>query len=229
MKYKIGVDVGGTFTDFLLVDEKGDAEIYKTLSTPKDLTIGFFNGMKEMADARSQSLADFLKQVEIIVHGTTVTTNAVLTNNGVKTGLLTTKGFRDALQMRRGMREVLYDNKYTAPEPLVPRYLRLPVEERVTLDGNILTPVNREDVVKGAQQFRDEKVQSVAVCLLHSYANTNNEKEVGEILRELLPDTYLTLSCELLPQIRFYDRVSTTVLNSYVGPILERYLTNLTK
>ena len=131
MEYKIGIDVGGTFTDFLLTTEEGSAEIYKVLSTPDDPSIGLMNGLEEMARAKRNSLEEFIKSVTTIVHGTTVTTNAVLTRRGAKTGLLTTKGLRDALEMRRGIREEQYNNRYTNVEPLVPRFLRYPVEERL--------------------------------------------------------------------------------------------------
>src|SRR4030042_1284368 len=136
MTYKIGIDVGGTFTDFLLTTETGESEVYKVLSTPADPSIGLLNGLSEMAEAHQQTLNDFIQQVTTIVHGTTVTTNAVLTRRGSKTALLTTKGVRDALEMRRGIREEQYNNRYTNVEPLVPRYLRYPVEERLDYQGD---------------------------------------------------------------------------------------------
>jgi N-methylhydantoinase A len=131
MIYKIGIDVGGTFTDFLLTSDEGHAEIYKVLSTPEDPSIGLMNGLAEMAQAKNLTLEEFIKKITTIVHGTTVTTNAVLTRKGAKTGLLTTKGLRDALEMRRGIREEQYNNRYTNVKPLVPRYLRFPIEERL--------------------------------------------------------------------------------------------------
>ena len=144
--YKIGIDVGGTFTDFLLVSDDGTSEIYKVLSTPDDPSIGFMNGIREMAEKRGLTVEEFIKDVSVIVHGTTVTTNAVLTLTGAKTGLITTKGVRDALQMRRGIREEQYNNRYTPPPPLVERYLRYPVDERVDYKGDVLRPLNEEDL-----------------------------------------------------------------------------------
>ncbi len=230
MAYKIGIDVGGTFTDFLLTSDDGTSEIYKVLSTPDDPSIGFMNGIKEMAEKRGLTVEEFIKDVSVIVHGTTVTTNAVLTLTGAKTGLLTTKGLRDALEMRRGIREEQYNNLYTPPPPLVERYLRYPVEERVDYKGDVLIPLNEDDVRKGLELFKKEGVESIAVCFMHSYANKSHEERVREIIKEVMgDDVYVTISSELLPQIRFYDRVSTTVLNSYVGPILDRYLRNLIK
>ena len=129
MKYRIGIDVGGTFTDFLLTDQEGNSNVYKTLSTPKDPTIGFFNGLTEMAQDRGMDLEQFIQQIELIVHGTTVGTNAALTYSGAKTALLTTKGFRDVLEMRQGLRPDAYNNQYISPKPFVPRNLRIGIEE----------------------------------------------------------------------------------------------------
>ncbi len=227
MTYKIGTDVGGTFTDFLLADNEGNFEVYKTLTTPEDPSIGVLKGLKEMADAKNLEIADFIKLVDIIVHGTTVTTNAALTGSGAKTGLLTTEGFRDALQMRRGIREKQYDNKYEAPPPLVPRELRCPVKERVSVSGERVEKLDRESLLKCLEMFKGENIEALAVCFLHAYNNSINENEAKPIIQELLPDVYLTLSSELLPQIRFYNRLSTTTLNSYVGPILKDYLLQL--
>ncbi|RLG35138.1 hydantoinase/oxoprolinase family protein [Methanosarcinales archaeon] len=228
MKFKIGVDVGGTFTDFLLMDEEGNSEIYKVLSTPEDPSIAVVNGFVEMAKARDMGFSSFLEKVKIIVHGTTVTTNAVLTGNVAKTGLLTTKGFRDALQMRRGIREELYNNRYLPPPPIVPRYLRIPVEERVDFAGKVVKEVNLSDVESGIEWFKEQEVEALAICFMHSYANSNNELMAEKIIRELVPEAYLSVSSKILPQVRFYDRVSTTVLNSAVGPVLKGYLSNLT-
>ncbi len=227
MKYKIGIDVGGTFTDFLLTSENATSEIYKVLSTPDDPSIGLMNGLSEMADAHEMPLKDFIKNVETIVHGTTVTTNAVLTRKGAKTGLLTTKGLRDALEMRRGIREEQYNNRYTNVEPLVPRYLRYPVEERLDYKGDVVTALSKSDVSEAIDLFKREGIEAIAVCFMNSFANGDHESIAAKIIKEQLPDVYLTVSSEFLPSIRFYDRISTTALNSYVGPILRSYLTSL--
>jgi len=224
---KIGIDVGGTFTDFLLIDNE-KSEIYKVPSTPDDPSIGLMNGLKEMAKAKDLSLENFIKGVETIVHGTTVTTNAVLTYTGAKTGLLTTKGLRDALEMRRGIREEQYNNKFTNVKPLVSRYLRYPIKERLDYKGNIITPLNESDISNSIKLFKKEKVEAIAICFMNSFANKNHEEIAADLIKDEFPDTYLTLSSNLLPSIRFYDRISTTVLNSYVGPILRKYLLSLT-
>ncbi|NIQ38634.1 MAG: hydantoinase/oxoprolinase family protein [Proteobacteria bacterium] len=227
MKYRIGIDVGGTFTDFLLMDEQGNSWTYKKPSTPRDPSIGVLEGLGAMAVDKELKLRDFIQDVGRIVHGTTVTTNAILTGKGAKTGLLTTKGQRDVLQMRRGIREELYNNRYQPPRPLVPRYLRCPVEERVDYRGEVVTPLQDGDVVEATEKFKRHGVQAVAVCFMHSYANDSHERRAAKIVSSHLPEVYLTISSEVLPQIRLYDRVSTTVSNSYVGPILRSYLNSL--
>ncbi len=227
MRYKIGIDVGGTFTDFLLARKDGKTEVYKVLSTPDDPSVGLMRGLEEMAKGQNTSLQAFIRDVDTIVHGTTVTTNAVLTYRGAKTGLLTTKGLRDALEMRRGIREEQFNNRYTNVEPLVPRYLRYPVEERIDYKGDVLTPLREQEIEDAVRQFTHEKVEAIAICFMNSFANRTHEEVAARILRERMPDAYLTVSSTLLPSIRFYDRISTTVLNSYVGPILRNYLTSL--
>jgi len=227
MRYKIGIDVGGTFTDFLLSREDGTAQAYKVLSTPEDPSIGLMKGLEEMARDRNRPLRKFIKEVDTLVHGTTVTTNAVLTYRGAKTGLLTTKGVRDALEMRRGIREEQYNNRYPNAKPLVPRYLRCPVEERLDPKGEVLTPLREEDVHDALQLFTEEGVEAIAICFMNSFANRAHEEMAARIVRGKMPNAYLTVSSTLLPSIRFYDRISTTVLNSYVGPILRNYLTSL--
>ncbi len=227
MIYKIGIDVGGTFTDFLLAFPDGTSKIYKVLSTPDDPSIGLLEGLSEMAGDLNISLEEFLGQIDTIVHGTTVTTNAVLTYNGAKTGLLTTGGLRDALEMRRGIREEQYNNRYTNVKPLVPRYLRRPVDERVDYRGEVVVPLKAESVEEAVRLFKDEGVDAVAICFMNSFANKEHEEKAAAIVSEQMPQSYLSVSSSLLPSIRFYDRVSTTVLNSYVGPVLRRYLQSL--
>lgn len=228
-EYKIGIDVGGTFTDFLLTSDEEHTEIYKVLSTVEDPSIGLMNGLSEMAQAKTHTLEEFIKKVTTIVHGTTVTTNAVLTRKGAKTGLLTTLGLRDALEMRRGIREEQYNNRYTNVKPLVPRYLRMPIEERMDYKGDVVTPLKESDVLDATGLFEKENVEAVAICFMNSFANSNHEKQAAEVIKKQFPGVYLTTSAEFLPSIRFYDRLSTTALNSYVGPILRNYLQSLLK
>jgi N-methylhydantoinase A len=229
MSFRIGVDIGGTFTDFLLLDPDGQAAVFKSSTTPDDPSVGLLNGLAEMAEARGLALADFVAQVELMVHGTTVATNAVLTSTGAATGLLTTDGFRDALEMRRGIREAQYDNRFQAPRPLIPRYRRLTARERVDHGGQARTPLAEQDVLAAAETFRREGVRAVALCFLHAHANAAHETLAARILCRELPGVHVSVSSELLPQIRFYDRTSTTVLNAYVGPLVQTYLLNLTE
>ncbi|MHB8763222.1 MAG: hydantoinase/oxoprolinase family protein [Deferrisomatales bacterium] len=227
--YKIGIDVGGTFTDFLLTQEDGTSYIYKVLSTPVDPSIATIQGIEEMARDRGITTEAFLEQVSTIVHGTTVTTNATLTHRGAKTGLLTTRGVRDALEMRRGIREEQYNNRYENVRPVVERYLRLPVDERLDYRGDVLTPLDEDSVRAGIAVLAREGVEAVAICFMNSFANPAHEARAAALVREALPDAFLSVSTEVAPAIRFYDRVSTAALNAYVGPVLTRYLRNLTR
>ncbi|WP_239010486.1 MULTISPECIES: hydantoinase/oxoprolinase family protein [Rhodococcus] len=226
---RIGVDVGGTFTDFLVVHEDGTRLVHKTSSIPSDPSTAVVKGLTEIAERRGETLTGLLAQVHTIVHGTTVTTNALLTRTGAKTGLLTTEGFRDVLQMRDGTREDAYDNRLTPPAPLVPRALRRPVGGRLDHEGTEVTPLATDDVRAAAELFRREGVEAVAVSFMHSHAGDEHERQAADILAAELPGVYLTRSSELLPQVRYYDRTSTAVLNSYAGPIITRYLRVLTE
>jgi N-methylhydantoinase A len=227
MSLRIGIDVGGTFTDFLVTQAGTEPQVFKVLSTPDDPAIGLINGLTEIAASRGLSLPELAATIETIVHGTTVTTNTALTLTGALTGLLTTDGLRDALEMRRGIREQQYNNRYTNVPPLVPRYLRQPVQGRLDYRGDQLTPLNLDDVRRALEIFKNERVAAIAICFMNSFANPEHEQEVAALVRNELPNAYLTVSSDLLPSIRFYDRVSTTVLNSYVGPKLSSYLDSL--
>jgi N-methylhydantoinase A len=226
MTFRVGVDVGGTFTDFLVAAKGRTARVYKASTTPDNPAVGFFDGLEKAARDEGCTLQQFLDRVDTIVHGTTITTNAVLTSSGAKTGFLTTKGFRDVLNMRRGMKERQFE-KYSPPPPLVPRNLIRVVEERCNVDGEIVVPLNENHVREAAALFKREKVEAVAVSYLWSFRNPVNELRTREILEKELPGVYISLSTEILPQIRVYERHSTTALNAYSGPILTRYLSRL--
>ncbi len=227
MRYRIGIDVGGTFTDLFLVTKGGGVESFKTLSTPDDPSRGVLEGLQRIADARGVTIEELAGEVATIVHGTTVTTNATLTRKGAKTGLVTTEGVRDALEMRRGIREEQYDNHFQNVVPLVPRYLRRPVKGRLDYRGEELEPLELEDVRDAIRRFRAEGVAAVAVCFMNAFANPAHEEAAAALIREELAECYLSVSTEVLPTVRFYNRLSTTVLNSYVGPILDGYLESL--
>jgi len=227
MKYKIGIDVGGTFTDFFVIADNGDSLIHKTLSTPEDSSEGFITGLKEIAQKLALPEVEFIDNIDTIVHGTTVATNALLTMGGAKTALITTKGFRDALEMRRGIREERYNNHYKNVTPLVPRYLRYTIDERIDSEGNILTDVNSSELDAIAEKLKEEKVQAVALCFMNSYLNSENERIATEYLRSNLPNVFISASYEVLPSVRFYERVSTTVVNAYIGVVVDSYLSSL--
>ncbi len=227
MKYKIGIDVGGTFTDFFLVGDNGYSLMHKTLSTPKDSSIGFITGLKEITKKLDLTEKEFIDSIDTIVHGTTVATNALLTLKGVKTALLTTKGFRDALEMRRGIREERYNNHYQNVTPLVPRYLRFTVDERIDAKGNSISDVNTNELDKIITKIKEEDVKAVALCFMNSYLNNEHEKQATAYLRERLPQLFISASYEVLPSVRFYERVSTTVVNAYIGVVVDSYLKSL--
>ena len=180
-----------------------------------------------MNKADRDGAGEFARGIETIVHGTTVTTNAVLTRGGASTGLLTTEGVRDALEMRRGIREEQYNNRLRNVVPLVRRWLRRPVRGRIGPRGEEIVPLSVEDVRDAARLLRQEGVRSVAVCFMNAFANPEHERAAAEIVRAEVPGAYLSVSSEVLPSIRFYNRVSTTVLNAYVGPVLGAYMGSL--
>ncbi len=224
---RLGLDVGGTFTDLVLQDGAGRLTATKVPTTHDDLVRGLFDGLATLAATTGESDTGLLSRIDVIVHGTTVATNAVLTETGARTGLITTKGFRDILAMRRGLREAFYDNKYTAPHPLVPRYLRLTVAERVTAAGEVLTPLALDEVREACALLEREQVEAVAIAFMHSYKNPEHERQAAALVREMMPWAFVTASHEILPAIRLYDRSSTTVFNAYTGPIVHRYLSRL--
>lgn len=228
-QYIIGIDVGGTFTDLVATDATGHVTFTKSPSTPQDQSIGVLDGLNRLAGLLGLELAALLASTQRIVHGTTVATNALLERKGARTALLTTAGHRDILEMREGLKPERYNLAMVPPEPLVPRQLRLGVVERISWDGSVVTPLDEESVLEQIEMLKRSEVRSVAVCYLHAYRNPLHEQRTGELLRKHLPDAYISLSSEVLPQIKEYERVSTTVVNAYVGPAMQLYLGNLQK
>lgn len=222
--HKLGIDIGGTFTDLVLLDETNSVLYFgKTLTTYPDPTLGILNGINELLIQHGKSVSD----VATLVHGTTLVTNAVIERKGAKTALLTTKGFEDVLAIGREMRYDIYDVFITMPKPLVPKELRKGIVERTDKSGKILTKIDLAAAEKTILQLQKKGVQSVAVSLLHSYANTNHEQQIGELLRKKFPALTYSLSCEVMPEIREYERSSATVMNAYVQPLTDQYLKNL--
>src|SRR5262245_878585 len=222
----IGVEIGGTFTDVVLLDEAaGRMTSAKVLTTP---------GQPEEAvlAAVAQALADAergYQEVRTIVHGTTLATNAIIERKGATTALLTTRGFRDVLETRTELRYDLYDVFIEFPEPLVPRQRRIGITERVRFDGGVLTALVEAEVHDALRRLRLDKVEAIAVCFLHAYANGVHEKKAANIINEVCPDLAVSLSSEVLPEIGEYGRVSTTAANAYVQPLLSRYLGRLSE
>ncbi len=226
--YRIGIDVGGTFTDFVGVDEAGICTFAKSASTPEDPSIGVMTGLGTLAQARGLDRAALLRQTDRIVHGTTVATNALLERKGARVGLITTRGHRDVIEMREGLKpEERYNLRMTPPEPLVPRHLRLGVEERMRADGRAITPLDRADLDRAIATLKAAKVEAVAICFLHAWKNPAHEIAARDHVREALPGVYVTASTDVFPQIKEYERVSTTIVNAYVGPVVDRYMQRL--
>ncbi|MDP6550329.1 MAG: hydantoinase/oxoprolinase family protein, partial [Dehalococcoidia bacterium] len=225
--YKIGIDVGGTFTDLVVAKEGEPPRYFKTPSTPYDPSDGVMAALLDAAAGCGISLQGLLDATELVIHGTTVATNTLVERKGARVGLLTTDGFQDLLEMREGMKEDRYNLRMKMVEPLVPRYLRLGVPERVRWDGAVETPLDEEAVGHALEQLQQEGVEALAVCFLHSYLNPSHEQRVAEKIQECFPGLYVSLSQEVLPQIKEFDRLSTTVVNSYVGPGFGEYLRRL--
>ena len=223
----IGIDVGGTFTDLVAIDETGRTVFAKSPSTPSDQSIGVMAGLDELARRLDLSRADMLGKTQRLIHGTTVATNALLERKGAKVALLTTEGHRDVIEMREGLKGNRYDLRTPPPEPLVPRELRLGIRERLRPNGEVLTPLDPSSLANAIEIIRKSAVTSVAVCFLHAYRNPAHEIATVETIRRELPGVYVSRSSDVLPQIKEYERVSTTIVNAYVGPLVRLYLNRL--
>lgn len=215
MSYKIGVDVGGTFTDVCMFDQDtGDVKVYKLPSTPWDPSEAIGNGIKEILELNHVSPA----AVSNLVHGTTVATNATLERKGAKTAIITTKGFRDLIELARQTRASLYDTQVEKPIPIVYRKMRKEVDERIQADGTVFKALNIKEVEKLVDELKAEGTEAYAVCLLHSYINPVHEQMIKKVILDRHPGAYVSISSEVLPEIREYERMTTTTLNSYIGP-----------
>jgi N-methylhydantoinase A len=228
---KCCTDVGGTFTDCLVQDDRGEVHAFKSPTTPRDPTLGLTNALNKAARFFRMELPQFMSNVHLLIaHGTTLSTNALLTGKIAKVGMLTTEGFRDTIEIRRGYKNIRTSrfNVFVPPyTPLVPRTLRMPVEGRMLYTGEELTPLKEEDIHNGIRKFKEEKVEAVAICFLHSYINPTHEKRALEICRAEMNGAYITASHEVLPVYREYERFSTTVVSAAVGPITAHYLAAL--
>jgi N-methylhydantoinase A len=202
MGHKIGVDIGGTFTDCVVIDGNGTIHTFKELSTPEDQSIGLYHVIQKAASFFEKSLEEFLNDAEIFAHGTTVATNTLLTLTGAKTGLILTKGFRDTIEMRRAHKDNIWDLFLKNPQPLVPRYLRLGVTERLDYKGDEITLLDEKEVEMICDEFIRENVTAVAICTLFSYLNDEHEKQIEAVVNKKMPNAFVSRSSEVLPQIR---------------------------
>ena len=226
MSYRVGIDIGGTFTDFALL--KGEEVIlHKNLSTPEDRSIGVMTGLEKLAEKEGLTLGDFLAQCDAIVHGTTIADNTLIEMDGAVTGLITTEGFRDELEYRRGYKEDIWDPRLAPPKPIVPRRRRLTIPERILFDGSVYKELDEDAVRECCRRLKKQNVESVAISLIFSFINPAHEKRVAEIVAEEMPGVHLSTSHEVLPRAPEYDRTSTTVVNAYVAPRVTSYLEKL--
>ena len=221
---KVGVDIGGTFTDIVLADlGKGIVSVSKVPTTPDDFSSGVMTGIKRILKQTGHRSPD----IDQIIHATTIVTNSIIEGKVAKSGFITTKGFKDILEIQRQIRTELYDFFHVRPRPLVPRYLCYEVSERIGPEGDVLKDLDEDDVISAARDLMEKKVESIAVCLLHSYMNPAHERRIGEIIKEKYPAAYVSLSSEVCPHFREYFRASTTVVNAVTIPIADRYIRNL--
>ncbi|HEV8678510.1 MAG TPA: hydantoinase/oxoprolinase family protein, partial [Stellaceae bacterium] len=227
MMYRIGIDVGGTFTDLVAIDEGGATVLAKVASTPEDPSLGVLDGLMQLAGRLGIARGTLLAQTDRVVHGTTVATNALLERKGARLGLLTTEGHRDIVEMREGLKDERYNLRLPPPEQLVPRHLRLGVRERMRADGRVEMPLDPQSLAAAIAELQNERVEAVAVCYLHAWRDPTHEHATREALLRAMPGAYVSLSSDVLPQIKEFERVSTTIVNAYVGPILSRYLARL--
>ncbi len=225
--YSLGVDVGGTFTDLVCADEAGQTQTEKVLTTGENQALGVLNGIGKLARKYGLAEQDFLSRIAVVVHGTTVATNTMLEYTGATTGLITTAGFRDTIEIRRNYKEAAFDIHLPAPYQIVPRRRRLGVTERIDYAGQVVKPLAEAEVRAAVQRLADMQVEAIAVCYLFAFLNPVHELRTRELIHELLPDVHISLSSEVLPQVREFERLSTTLVDAYVTPRLQKYLERL--
>ena len=222
--FRAGVDIGGTFTDIVFLGEHSERLTKKVSSTVDNYATAIVDGLAELIRERGLDDAEIVE----LLHGTTVASNAILELKGARTGLITTKGFRDVLEIRTLRMPRLYDLSWTKPPALVERHLRVEVDERINAKGEVERPLTEADVARAVKKLLDEGVEAIAVCLIHSYLNPAHEQLVKKVAARMAPELTLCISAEVLPEIKEYERTSTTVINAYVRPIVEKYLSSLT-
>ena len=220
MRYRVGIDIGGTFTDGVMIDTSGAVYVEKLLSTPHDLSDGFL----EVVDSFARNHGVSVPSIQEILHASTVATNALLEHKGARVGLLVTAGFRDILEIGRQVRHELYNLFTTKPPPLVARRFVFEIDERVDYRGHVVRELRAGDVVAAGAQLRDLGIESVAICFLHSYRNPEHEQRAATIIGSVHPTATVSVSSELAAEIKEYWRASTTCVNAYVAPVVSDYL-----
>ena len=228
MTYRVGIDIGGTFTDFALLKDD-EVMLEKTLSTPEDRSLAVITGLEKLAGREGLSLSDFLGRLDALIHGTTIADNTLIEMNGAVTGLLTTDGFRDEIELRRGFKENIWDVRLEPPQQITPRRRRLGVPERVLHDGSVYRELDEEATRKAIRRLKKQGVESVAISFLFSFVNADHEEKVAQWVREEMPGVEVSLSSQVLPRSPEFERTSTTVVNAYVGPRVTGYLERLTE
>ena len=225
-KYRLGIDAGGTFTDFILADREGEVRIFKALSTPQDPTLAIRNGLALIKEETGITPTEIVSNADLCINGTTVGLNALIQHKGARTGLIATSGHEDSIEIRLGHKEdgYRYDPEYPPARMLAPRHLRRGIRERVISTGAVHTRLHEEDVRDACQHFLREGVESVAISFVWSVLHPEHELRAAEIVREMMPKVRLTVGCQLYPQVREYTRTSTAVVNAYLAPILARYV-----
>lgn len=225
-EYRLGIDAGGTFTDFILASKSGGVQIFKVLSTPNEPTKAIQNGLALITEETGLSAHEIVSNSDLCINGTTVGLNALITHTGAKTGLIATKGHEDSIEIRLGHKEdgYRYDPDYPPATMLVPRHLRKGVSERVVSDGSVKKPMNEDDVRDACRYFISQGVESVAISFVWSVLHPEHENRAAEIVREMMPNVRMTIGSHLYPQVREYTRTSTAIVNAYLAPILQRYV-----
>ena len=225
-RYRLGVDAGGTFTDFVLASQGGEIDLYKTLSTPSDPTQAIRNGLDLIAEEKGESVETIVSDCDLCINGTTVGLNALIQHKGARVGLICTRGHEDSIEIRNGHKEdgYRYDAEYPPAVMLAPRYLRRGVSERVLSTGEVRTPLDEDEVREACRHFREQGVESVAISFVWSVLHPEHERRAAEIVREEMPDAVVTVGSVLYPQIREYTRTSTAVTNAYLAPIMGTYV-----
>lgn len=228
-KYRLGIDAGGTFTDFVLAQNSGEVRLYKSPSTPEDGTIAIKAGLEQISNDVGERVEDIIGQCDLCINGTTVALNALIEKKGAKVGLICTAGHEDSVEIRLGHKEegYRYDTAYPPALMLVPRHLRRPIKERVLSDGSVRSGLDEQEIIDAVEYFKSQGVESVAISFIWSVMNPEHERRAKAIVQELMPDAFVCIGSEVYPQIREYTRTSTTVVNAYLTPVMSRYVAKI--